>query len=209
VEFNALVLVSSANVENPRGVYNHLKELGINYHQYIPCVEFDETGTPLEWTITGEGWGRFLQAIYRLWYPADIRTVSIRNFDAILQLMVNNDVVMCTMGKNCRQYFVVEHNGDVYPCDFFVQKDLRIGNVLEDSWEELGKSRQYRNFGRKKCEWDSRCGTCEYLSLCAGDCLKHRWFGDKDHKNRSWLCEGIREFYAATLPGFSRIADNL
>lgn len=209
VEFNALVLVSSANVGKPRAVYNHLKELGIRHHQYIPCVEFDKTGKPLPWTITGREWGSFLKSIYSLWVPDDIRRVSVRNFDAILQLMVNNKIIMCTLGRNCTQYFVVEYNGDVYPCDFFVEEELKIGNVQEDSWAEMSGSREYRSFGRKKCEWDSQCGRCDYLSFCAGDCLKHRWYGDRDHKNRSWLCEGISDFYSTVLPGFSSIASGL
>jgi uncharacterized protein len=209
VEFNALVLVSSANVEKPRAVYNHLKELGIYHHQYIPCVEFDKKGHPLPWTITGRQWGAFLNAVYSLWYPHDIRNVSIRNFDAVLQLMVNNETVVCTLGRNCRQYFVVEYNGDVYPCDFFVQDDLKLGNVLEDSWDGLYENRTYRHFGRKKCEWEGGCAGCEFISYCAGDCLKHRWYGAHDHKNRSWLCEGLKDFYSAALPGFSRIAASL
>jgi len=207
VEFNVLVLVSSANVEKPGAVYNHLTDMGIAYHQYIPCVEFDEQGNPLPWTITGEQWGNFLTNIFHLWHSRnDIRKVSIRNFDAVLQLLVNKQIVMCTMGRNCSSYFVVEYNGDVYPCDFFVQKDLYLGNILSNSWEELRSNRTYRNFGRKKSETHRLCRECPYLSFCAGDCLKHRISPISDHKTLSRLCEGWKMFYRDTLPLFKSLA---
>ena len=208
VEFNVLVLVTAANVEKPQAVYNHLTELGIFYHQYIPCVEFDEHGKPLPWTISGEQWGTFLTTIFNVWQSrGDVRKISIRNFDAVLQLLVTKQVVMCTMGRNCTQYFVVEHNGDIYPCDFFVQKDLFLGNISTSSWNELKTNRIYKSFGRKKSEMNPLCSDCDYLRFCAGDCLKHRIYPGSDHKQLSWLCEGWKRFYRDTLPEFNNLAE--
>jgi uncharacterized protein len=206
VEFNILVLVSSANVEHPEKVYQYLCDHGFYYHQYIPCVEFDEQGKPLPWTITGEQWGRFLNSIYDQWSDGDIRKVSVRHFDAVLQYLVNNQYIMCTMGRNCRQYFVVEHNGDVYPCDFFVERDLKLGNIMHESWKKFASSKRYRDFGRQKAMFNPRCRECPYVKFCAGDCLKHRLPLDGDPKTLSWLCEGWYRFYEHSLSGLKRIA---
>ncbi len=209
VEYNALVLVTKANVAKPVQVYRHLKELGIFYHQYIPCVEFDESGKPEPWTITGEEWGMFLRSLFRQWTAGDVERVSIRNFDAVLQLLVHNREVMCTMGRNCRQYFVVEYSGDVYPCDFFVEPKLKLGNIMGTGWEELKKTKEYARFGRKKSEWPGECGRCAYLLYCAGDCLKHRRNRDDGTKQESWLCDGWKSFYGYSLPGFHRLREVL
>jgi uncharacterized protein len=115
------------------------------------------------------------------------------------------------MGKDCRQYLLVEHNGDIYPCDFFVLPELRLGSIREAEWSELLDSPLYEAFGRRKSQYNDACGLCPYLELCMGDCLKHRFRGDaapmqSDPRTLSWLCAGWREFYEACLPGFKRIA---
>ncbi|MBN1686922.1 MAG: radical SAM protein, partial [Spirochaetales bacterium] len=101
VPYNALVLVSSANVAYPEKVYNYLKSIGIYYHQYIPCVEFDGNGNPLPYTITGEQWGVFLNGLFDCWIGNDTRVVSIRDFDSILHHLVHGGYTMCVQGGCC------------------------------------------------------------------------------------------------------------
>lgn len=174
VEHNVLTVVSQANVRSPRRIYRYLKELGVDYHQYIPCVEFNEDGSLRDYSITGAEWGAFLNAIYDEWIAEDVGKVSIRQFDSVLSVMLDGVPTMCTMAKNCRQYFVVEHNGDVYPCDFFVRPERRLGNVAADSFVDLWKSPEYRAFGLAKKHWNPECEQCPFLRYCAGDCPKHR-----------------------------------
>ena len=151
----------------------------------------------------------FLCALFQQWIAGDVERVSIRNFDAVLQFMVKNREVMCTMGRNCRQYFVVEYSGDVYPCDFFVEPGLKLGNIMDTGWEELRKSKEYARFGRRKSEWPGVCAECSYLLYCAGDCLKHRRNRDDGTKQESWLCDGWKSFYERSLPGFRRLREVL
>jgi uncharacterized protein len=214
---NGLVLVSRANAGSPEKVYRHLKELGLYHHQYIPCVEYDEQGNPLPWTIGGEEWGEFLIRLFDEWSRGDIGKVSIRRFEAITAAVKGMDPGMCTMGRNCTLYFVVEHSGDVYPCDFFVERELELGNIWDSSWEDLKKSKLYRQFGRRKNEWDPACASCPYLPLCAGDCLKHRPGSGIAPQapaagksgRRSVLCAGWFTFFQKTLPNFHKIAQNI
>ncbi len=132
--------------------------------------------------------------------------VSVRAFDSVLAMLVDGVANVCTMGTDCRQYFVVEHNGDVYPCDFFVEKDLLLGNVMSDDWESLAASPAFLEFGRQKSRWNSACDACPHLRLCAGDCLKHRLCGGGDPSRLSLLCDGWKRFYGATMPAFEALA---
>lgn len=209
VEYNVLTLVSRANVDKPREVYRYLRELGVDYHQYIPCVEFEEDGSPRPYSISGEEWGRFLNGIFDEWAGTDTRRVSVRNFDALLSIMVQNTPVVCTNGTHCRQYFVVEHNGDVYPCDFFVQPDKRLGNVMHDHFAQLWRAPRFRAFGRAKKEWNSACDACEFLRYCAGDCPKNRYSNGEDPTQLSVLCAGWRLFYDHTLDEFKTLARSI
>ena len=206
VEYNALILVSSANVEHPRTVYRYLVDNGMLFHQYIPCVEFDDNGAALSYTITAEQWGKFLIGIYDEWVQHDTRRVSVRDFDAVIGQMVTGQYSMCVQGGKCTSYFVVEHNGDVYPCDFFVERSKRIGSVLRESWADMQQSRKYESFGGKKSEWNEACVRCPYLRYCSGDCLKQRFHSGRDSSALSWLCAGWQDFYRHTIPEFEKLA---
>jgi uncharacterized protein len=146
MEFNILVLVSQANVSRAREVYRYLVDSGFYFHQYIPCVEFDDRGKLLPFAISGPEWGNFLCEIFDLWYPHDIQSVSVRHFDSLLHKIVDSSVTVCTLSENCCQYFVVEHNGDIYPCDFFVRKNCKLGNITKTSWRRVISSSVYQSF---------------------------------------------------------------
>jgi uncharacterized protein len=209
VEFNILVLVSRANVRKATEVYHYLIRQGFFYHQYIPCVEFDAEGNLLPFAIDGDQWGEFLCNIFNEWYPRDIHRVSIRHFDSILQKMVDGTANVCTIGRNCCQYFVVEYNGDIYPCDFFVEESLKIGNVMDITWYEALASKPYRDFGAQKTQWNKECRSCDCLNFCSGDCLKHRMYAGNQPRNLSRLCRGWQQFIRHTRGQFHEIAENI
>ncbi len=193
VDLNILVLVSRANVNQAESVYDHLLELGLVHHQYIPCVEVDKAGNHLPFSISSERWGDFLCTIFDRWYAQDRHRVSVRNFDALIQKLADGSAGVCSLSENCCHYFVVEHNGDIYPCDFFVEKSLKIGNVTDTSWNKSLSSRVYKRFGESKLLLSSKCSGCDCLDLCMGDCLKYRLMTDGRYR-RSHLCKGWRQF---------------
>ncbi|HEB10756.1 MAG TPA: anaerobic sulfatase maturase [Spirochaetales bacterium] len=229
VEFNILTAVNSANVKKASEVYHYLLDNNLFFHQYIPIVEFGDNGESLPFSIRGGEWGEFLCTLFDEWVKFDVRRVSIRLFDAVLNLLVDSVRVVCTMGSNCCQYFVVEYNGDIYPCDFFVDSNKLLGNICSSDWQQLLESTAYRNFGARKSRLNSNCIECPYLQLCAGDCLKHRFYPSLEERQSSraagkrtetqeetqegegpdtlsWLCEGWKMFYKHSLPAFRRMA---
>jgi len=209
VQFNILTLVNNRNVSKAKEIYRFFRDQRFLYQQYIPCVEFDSNGKPLPYTISGELWGDFLCELFDEWYKYDVSTVSIRLFDSILTYLVDGNYMICSMGRNCNQYFVLEYNGDIYPCDFFVQKDLRLGNVALDSWEEFQVAQKYKDFGTKKIDWNHQCSGCPYQMFCNGDCLKHRMYSGNSAKSLSWLCSGWKKFYKHALPFFKKLAKEI
>jgi len=207
VEFNILTLVTPLNAPRAAEVYRYLVDLGFLFHQYIPCVEFDAEGHPLPFSLTGELWGRFLCDLFDTWSAADTRRVSIRLFDSILYRLIEGRPNVCHMGKDCRQYFMIEHNGDVYPCDFFAEPRLRLGNIMTHSWDDLLASPVYREFGLAKSAFNPVCASCPWRDLCQGDCLKHRFYGRPEPRQLSALCEGWKCFFAHTLDRFQSLAE--
>ncbi|MDA3939429.1 MAG: anaerobic sulfatase maturase [Spirochaetia bacterium] len=204
-EFNILCLVNSDNVQKPKELYKYYKEKGFNFLQFIPCVEYDDKGNLTHYSITGEQWGEFLCDIFDLWYRKDTRGISIRHFDSVLNYLVKGQYTQCTMDRDCRQYFVVEYDGGIFPCDFFVEKELQLGNIEDTSWESALENSVYENFGKKKSQWNSLCDNCEWLELCHGDCQKMRG-PDALSDTLSTLCAGWKMFYKHTIDRFETLA---
>lgn len=210
-EFNVLTLVSQHNVRQPVEVYEYLvDQVGSTFLQFIECVELDEEGRVAPYCVSPEEWGTFLCAVFDRWFERDSRKVSVRLFDTVLAKLVTGRDICCTAGLDCRQYFVVEYNGDVYPCDFHVIPELRLGNILTDSWETLASSPVFRTFGERKRQTEKMCGSCPYFAFCAGDCPKNRVGHTAGPASRlSYLCEGWKLFYAHTLPRFTALAEQI
>jgi uncharacterized protein len=206
VEFNILTLVNNLTVKKAKEIYNYHKEKGFFYHQYIPCVEYDENNNPYPFSITGDDWGTFLCEIFDEWIKQDVNKISIRVFDSIIEYLVFNRYNVCNMQDNCCQYFVVEHDGNVYPCDFFVRKDLVLGNVLTGTWDDFLSSSIYHQFGKQKAIWNDECNACPYLYLCHGGCQKNRVGGPQSSKTLSVLCQGWKRFYTHALSRFEVLA---
>lgn len=211
VEHNILTLVTQTNVHRPKETYHYVRdELGELFHQYIECVEFDEEGALAPYAISGQEWGDFLCGIYDEWIRCkDTHTVSIRLFDSILMRMVHGVANVCAMGQDCRQYLVVEYNGDIYPCDFFVEPRWKLGNILEHSWDDMLESALYQEFGARKREWNAACSTCEFLRLCGGCCPKNRPGHGEDPRQLSHLCSGWKQFFRHTRRGFESLANEI
>ncbi len=200
---NGMVLVHADNVDFPEEIYRHLDGLGIRHHQYIPCLEFDEAGKPKPWTVTSEKWGEFLVRLFQIWYPGDTGRVSVRLFESVLRVLGGEEPAMCSMGRSCSGYLVAEYNGDVYPCDFYVDEKLRLGNIMEQSWEEVRRSKLYAEFAREKNRLSGACSSCTVLPFCSGGCPLHRR-GGKD-----LLCAGWKLFFEETLPYFNKLSENI
>ncbi len=198
VEFSALCVLSQANVEKPREVYRFFRSLGVDSIQYIPLSEFDGKGQPLPFTITAGQYGRFLLETFELWWP-ERRRVRIRYFDNIAEALAGQKPGACTMHETCDSYAVVEYNGDVYPCDFFVEKDWRLGNVEIDSWAEIARRQKRYRFASKKTIAHPECAACEYQSICHGGCPKHRHDPHRRFEDLDYFCGAYKAIFARAV----------
>lgn len=211
-QFNILTLVTSANVNDPLGIYHYLRDtIGTRYMQFIECVEWDHEGHLLPYAITPDVWANFITTIFDEWFATDTRNVSIRLFDSIASRIQTGCANSCSMGVDCRSYFVVEHNGDVYPCDFFVRPELRLGNIFTHDWDELWDAPLHTTFGKRKSTWNDLCQSCPWRSFCNGDCPKNRAGHDatKDSRTLSHLCPAWKRIYAHTVPSIRLLLDAL
>jgi uncharacterized protein len=208
VEFNTLTLVNHLTADHPDEVFDFLLALGSRYLQFIPCVEVDpESGRVAEFSATPKQYGDFLCRVFDRWLAFGPERLSIRDFDSILSHCIAGRPTLCTFDRQCSQYIVVEHTGDVFPCDFFVEPKWRLGNIRETPIQELAACARKKAFARLKQDLATKCLVCRYLPMCRGGCLKDRAAFDKDNLGReSYFCESYRRFFDYALPRFMQIA---
>ncbi len=195
VEFNILCVLSQANIGKAKELYRFYRGLGIDNVQYIPLAEFDAAGNPLPFTITAEQYGRFLCETFDVWWP-ERRRMRIRFFDNIAEALAGQKPGTCTMHETCDSYVVVEYNGDVYPCDFFVEGAWKLGNVDLDSWPEIARRTRRYSFASKKTLAHPDCQICEYQSICHGGCPKFRHGPHGDFNQLDYFCQAYKMIYA-------------
>ena len=195
VEFNILCVLSQANVGKPKELYRFFRSLGIDNVQYIPLAEFDAEGNPMPFTITAEQYGRFLCETFDVWWP-ERRRMRIRFFDNIAEALAGQKPGTCTMHETCDSYVVVEYNGDVYPCDFFVEGSWKLGNIELDSWPEIARRTKRYSFASKKTLAHPECQVCEYQSICHGGCPKFRHGPHRRFEDLDYFCQAYKMIYA-------------
>jgi len=213
VEFNALILLNSRNVEHPEKLFDFFVENGIEYLQFIPCVETNPaTGEIEDFSITPQQYGEFLCRLFDRWYDHGSGNISIRDFDSVLSYCITGRHTICTFDRQCSQYIVIEHSGDAFCCDFFVEPAWRLGNIFETPIEELATSSKKRAFARAKQSICNKCLLCRHLAVCRGGCLKDRaiyhkeGFDLRSSLRESYFCEAYKRFFDYTLPRFMQIA---
>lgn len=207
VEFNILVLLNDKNIERPDELFDFFVEKGIRYLQFITCVEEDPaSGKIADYSITPQQYGEFLCRIFDRWCEYGPQKLSIRDFDSILSYCLTGKGTICTFDKQCDAYIVVEHTGDCFPCDFFVEPKWRLGNIFETPIEQLAVCGVKREFARAKKKLCNKCLVCRDLALCRGGCIKDKVHGDKQGGRESYFCEGYKMFFDHAMPRFMQIA---
>jgi len=208
VEFSALVLLNNKNVEHPDELFDFLVENDMTYLQFIPCVELDPaTCETADFSISPQQYGEFLCRIFDRWYNYGSEKLNIRDFDSIVTYYVLGKHTICTYSKQCAGFLVVEHTGDAFCCEFFVEPRWRLGNILETPIEKLAADSKKRSFARTKQNLCNKCLVCKYLDICRGGCMKDRVrLNDDPHGRESYFCEGYKQFFDYTLPRFTQVA---
>ncbi len=208
VEHNCLTMVTPANIRRPEELYTYLtEELQLEYLQFIPLVEKDPaTGKLADFSIDPHDWGDFLCGIFDLWSREAQPQVYVRLFDDLMTIHAGAQPPSCQWREQCGSYVVVEHNGDVYCCDFFVEPQWKLGNLMETPLTQLMQSEKLAQFARRKAQLSEKCQECEWLWICRGGCPKHRLAYADDVSVPSYLCAGYRQFFAYSQQQFERRA---
>jgi uncharacterized protein len=199
VEVNALTVVTDYSARHAEEIYRFHRDLGLTHMQFIPCVETDpaDPTRAASFSVSPEQYGDFLVTLFDLWL-ADVHdgvaSTSVRYFDSVFHRYVGLTAPDCTLAERCGTYLVVEHNGDVFSCDFFVEPGWRLGNLLEGKMVEMLNSPRQQEFGEMKAARPEVCSSCQWLRMCYGGCTKDRLRDPADRGNMHF-CKSHMMFF--------------
>lgn len=204
VDFNILTTVHAANADQPLGVYRFLRdEIRAGFIQFIPIVERDnDTGyqqgdTVTDRSVTAQAYGDFLIAVFDEWVTSDVGHVFVQIFDVALAAWSGHPPGLCIFEETCGGALALEHNGDVYSCDHYVEPDYRLGNIIDVPLTEIVAMDKQQAFGLAKRDTLPRyCRECEVRFVCNGGCPKNRFIHTPDGEpGLNYLCAGYKAFF--------------
>jgi uncharacterized protein len=213
VDFNVLACVHAASAGRGPEVYRFLRdEVRAPMIQFIPVVEPAGEGEPVtRRSITGRGYGEFLIEVFDEWVRRDVGSVFVQIFDVALGIWFGKPSTLCVFAETCGDALALEHNGDLYPCDHFVEPRLKLGNIVETPLADLVASARQRAFGLAKRDGLPRlCRECKVRFACNGGCPKDRILKTPDGEpGLNYLCDGFKAFFTRVGRPMRTMADLL
>lgn len=209
VDYNVLVTVNRTNAEEPLKVYRYLRELGIEYLQFIPIVEREAPNSRkvTNWTTRPQPFGDFLCTVFDEWVRNDVGSIFVQIFESALSVWMGGPPTICVFSATCGRAAIVEHSGELYACDHFVYPEHRRGIVESaETLTAMMDSPEQQAFGLEKANLPTECLRCPVRRFCWGDCPKHRLRKTEDGKMISYLCPAYHQFFTQTAPILQAIA---
>ncbi len=193
VEFSVLCVVNEDTARHAADIYDFFRKKGYASLQFIPCVEAGSGDIP-PFAVRPESYAAFLSELFDRWFADGYPRVNIRFFTNVVQYLMGMPSECCMFRPACPEYLVVEHNGDVYPCDFFVEDAWRVGNIVGDTLEEIVSHPKFIEFSGFRAVSRDECDACRWAGFCHRGCVRFRWIGERDHAGRDYLCDAHRTF---------------
>jgi len=207
VNFNILVVVTPIVARKIESCYKFFKKNDLRYLQFIPCLdsfESKEDGTKNKFSLTSKEYTIFLIKLFDLWYADVVNNdfVSIRYFDNILGLFLGHNYEACDMNGRCSCQHIIESDGSVYPCDFYTYEKHSIGNILNETFDDMHNKEYTKEFILESLNVSNKCKQCKFYTVCRGGCKRYR---ENQKDNLNYLCDSYYQFFDYSLDKFREI----
>lgn len=208
VDFNILTVVTAASSHKGKQIYDFFQKNNFQFQQYIECL--DPLGTKrgtCEYSLAPHQYELFLKDVFDAWY-SDMKSghyVYNRYFENLMMILAGQNPESCNMRGFCGPQWVIEADGSVYPCDFYVLDEWKLGNILTDSFEELEYARQKSGFVEQSKPIPEDCRKCKWIMLCRNGCRRNRELMADGTTGKNYFCSAYYNFLEYAAPKLMEI----
>ncbi len=207
VDLNILCVIGPHNVGETETIFDFFSREEFSHVQLMPAMDFqaiEPTARP-SYLVSPDEYGEFLVRAFDAWYLGGLPRVSIRTFDSFMQSYLDGDSDLCIHGAKCDSGLVVEHDGEVFPCDFYIHPDYSLGNISTESLRGMATSRERTEFMGRKAPLPDTCRECEWRRYCHGGCPRNR----TSSSSLDFFCQSYRRLFAHADESFRNLAKSI
>ncbi len=209
--FNVLTVVTKQTAGKIHRIYESYRRYGFGWQQYIACLDplYAAPGS-MNYSLTPELYGQFLTDLFHLWKIDLLNGCQpyIRQFENYIGILLGYEPECCEQRGICSFQNVVEADGSVYPCDFYVLDEYKLGNLCTDDFQTIWEREQQSHFLTRFEHPSSTCSICPYFVLCRGGCCRHCEQSGTS-RGHNYFCESYRMFFDACLEEMEEIASSI
>ncbi|KOA92212.1 anaerobic sulfatase maturase [Clostridium botulinum] len=202
VQYNILSVVHKNTSRHISKIYKFFKKQDFRYLQFIPCLDpINDSRENYPYSLNAKDYEIFLNKLFDLWFDDFIkgRFISIRYFDDLLSILLGNNPGSCCMNGFCSCEFIIEADGSVYPCDFYVFDKYKLGLIEENSFTELFNSKITEDFIKSSCNHSSECDNCKWYPLCRSGCRRNKEPNFPNNINDNIFCSSFKGFFEKNI----------
>lgn len=205
VDYNILCVVHGASAYKAKKIYEFYRKNDMNYHQYIECLDpLEAARGSFEYSLTPARYETFLKDLFDVWYEDMVsgHYVYNRYFENLMMILIGQGPESCNMRGFCGPQWVIEADGSVYPCDFYVLDEWKLGNILNDSLKDMEIVRQKSGFIDQSKPIPEECRSCKWLMLCRNGCRRNRGINGMQVDGKNYFCTAYKGFLEYASPRF-------
>lgn len=173
VEFNVLSVLNSTLAKHPQKLFSFYLKNDLRYVQFIPCIPgLDEKDNP--YSLSPKQFASFYKKYFDLWFEELMKGnyMSVTLFDNMIPMLIGKRPQQCGMLGKCAPQFVIESNGDVFPCDFYVLDEYLCGNIVNDDLNVLAQKEILIKFLQEERRSCKACEDCPFINICNKNCKR-------------------------------------
>lgn len=208
-DYNILTVVNKDTAVKINKIYQSYQKKGFLYQQYIACLDplFEEAGK-MVYSLTPKLYGEFLCELFGMWSDDLQRKKQpyIRQFENYIGILLGKQPESCAQNGVCGRQYVVEADGSTYPCDFYMLEKFKLGNLNENSLEDLNRRRKQIGFIEQSANQSAACKACKYFVLCRGGCRRERIPEPDGKGQRNYFCESYHMLFDRHYDTMNKIA---
>jgi uncharacterized protein len=209
VEYNILCVVTSLTARHITKIYNFYRQNNFKYLQFISCLDpLNELQGQHPYSLKPKDYEEFLKISFDRWYEDVMKGeyVSIRYFDNLVSMMLGHRPEACNMNGRCTCQFVIEADGGVYPCDFYVLDQWKIGNIRDELIKEIMCNENGKKFVQDSLSITNECRECKWYGMCRGGCRRERQNFQIGELSQNYYCSSYKEFFNYAYPRLLNVA---